>query len=319
MDAQPAARLLDTLRVDLGLTGVKMSCEIGRCGACLVLVDGKPMNACLTMLYQCEGTAITTIEGLTGKDGDLDPLQSAFLQEGALQCGYCTPGMVLAVKALLEEHPQPTREQIREGLAGNLCRCTGYGGIIRAVERAARERLAAQQAQTEGRRNAAYSLTALNEMSLEEWSDVLGGIFEHSPWVAEVAASQRPFASVPQLHKAMCAIVRNSPEERRLELLRAHPDLASRIRMTDVSASEQQGAGLDRLSPEEFAFFARYNKQYTNRFGFPFIMAVREQTKESILASMIERVGLSVPEEFSRAVAEVEKIASFRLQNLIAE
>lgn len=143
LDVQPSARLLDTLRCDLGLTGVKMSCEIGRCGACLVLVDGKPMNACLTMLYQCEGAAITTIEGVADSEGKPDPVQTAFLQEGGLQCGYCTPGMVLAVKALLDEHPQPTREQILEGLAGNLCRCTGYGGIVRAVLRAARERLEA--------------------------------------------------------------------------------------------------------------------------------------------------------------------------------
>jgi carbon-monoxide dehydrogenase small subunit len=135
----PSTRLLDLIRNQIGLTGTKISCEIGRCGACLVLIDGKPVNSCLTMAYQCEEAEITTIEGLAPfADGQLHPIQQAFLEEGGFQCGYCTPGMILAVKALLDETPNPTREQIEEGLSGNLCRCTGYGGILRAVERAAK-------------------------------------------------------------------------------------------------------------------------------------------------------------------------------------
>ncbi|QYR19069.1 (2Fe-2S)-binding protein [Paenibacillus sp. sptzw28] len=130
----PAKRLLSVLRDDLQLTGTKRSCEIGRCGACMVLMDGVPVNACLTMAYQCTGKQITTIEGLS-QDG-LHPVQQAFLEEGGYQCGYCTPGMIISVKALLDENPDPTQEEVEEALSGNLCRCTGYGGIVRAVQRA---------------------------------------------------------------------------------------------------------------------------------------------------------------------------------------
>ncbi|RIX51716.1 (2Fe-2S)-binding protein [Paenibacillus nanensis] len=130
---RPAERLLTLLREELGLTGTKVSCELGRCGACIVHMDGKPVNACLVMAYQSNGKAITTIEGLSA--GGLHKVQEAFLEEGGFQCGYCTPGMIMSVKALLDETPCPTTDQIKEGLAGNLCRCTGYGGILRAVRR----------------------------------------------------------------------------------------------------------------------------------------------------------------------------------------
>jgi len=130
----PSRRLLPILREELGLTGAKRACEMGRCGACMVLVDGRPVNACLTMAYQCSDAEITTIEGL-GEAG-LHPVQRAFLEEGGFQCGYCTPGMVISVVALLEENPQPSQEEVEEALSGNICRCTGYGGIIRAVHKA---------------------------------------------------------------------------------------------------------------------------------------------------------------------------------------
>lgn len=130
---QPAEWLLTLLREHLGLTGTKVSCELGRCGACMIHMDGKPVNACLVMAYQCNGKNITTIEGLA--EGELHPIQEAFLEEGGFQCGYCTPGMIMSVKALLDETPNPTTDQIKEGLSGNLCRCTGYGGILRAVKR----------------------------------------------------------------------------------------------------------------------------------------------------------------------------------------
>ncbi|MCG7379690.1 (2Fe-2S)-binding protein [Paenibacillus sp. ACRSA] len=133
----PTTRLVDILRTHLNLTGTKVSCEVGRCGACMVLMDGDPVNSCLLMAYQCQGREITTIEGLSGnQEGDLHPIQQAFVEEGGFQCGYCTPGMVISTKALLDQHPQPTQEQIEIGLCGNLCRCTGYGGILRALKRA---------------------------------------------------------------------------------------------------------------------------------------------------------------------------------------
>lgn len=133
----PTRRLVDILRDDVGLTGTKLACGIGRCGACTVLLGGQPVNACLMMAYQVEGQSIVTIEGLA-QDGlapdGLHPLQRAFLEAGGFQCGYCTPGMILAAKALLDVHPRPTPAQIREALSGNLCRCTGYTGILRAIQ-----------------------------------------------------------------------------------------------------------------------------------------------------------------------------------------
>jgi carbon-monoxide dehydrogenase small subunit len=130
--------LLDVIRGDLGLTGTKRSCEIGRCGACMVLVDGQPVNSCLAMAYQCSGREITTIEGLS--EEGLHPVQRAFLEEGGYQCGYCTPGIIISVKALLDRNLEPSPQEVEEALSGNLCRCTGYGGILRSVQRAIEER-----------------------------------------------------------------------------------------------------------------------------------------------------------------------------------
>ncbi|RED65985.1 (2Fe-2S)-binding protein [Cohnella lupini] len=134
LEVPPTRRLLAILRDDLQLTGTKVSCEIGRCGACMVLVDGRPVNSCLTMAYQCQGKKITTIEGI-GQD-EVDPIQQCFLEEGGYQCGYCTPGMIVSVKALLDDNRDPGIEDIEEALSGNLCRCTGYGGIVRSVHKA---------------------------------------------------------------------------------------------------------------------------------------------------------------------------------------
>jgi len=130
------ARLLDVLREDLGLTGTKEGCGEGECGACAVLLDGELVNSCLVPVMQVEGRGVLTVEGLE-KDGRLHPLQEAFAQAGGTQCGICTPGMILASYQLLERNPHPTDEQIRVGLAGNLCRCTGYQKIFDAVKHAA--------------------------------------------------------------------------------------------------------------------------------------------------------------------------------------
>lgn len=130
----PHETLLEVLREKLNLTGAKKGCDAGDCGACTVLVDGEAVNSCLLLAARMEGRSVTTIEGLA-RNGELTPLQRAFVHEGAIQCGYCTPGMVLTATALLEQHPQPSVEQIKEALAGNLCRCTGYAGILRAVQR----------------------------------------------------------------------------------------------------------------------------------------------------------------------------------------
>jgi len=127
-------RMSDILRDDLLLTGTKVSCGIGRCGACMVLLDGKPVNSCLLMAYQAAGKEVTTIEGISAGE-ELHPVQQAMLEEGGLQCGYCTAGMVVTFTALWEKNPAPTRAEAEEALCGNICRCTGYEGIFRAVER----------------------------------------------------------------------------------------------------------------------------------------------------------------------------------------
>lgn len=130
--------LLEVLREDLELTGTKHGCEVGECGTCTVLLDGQSVYSCLTLPIECQGRDILTIEGLAA-GSVLHPLQQTLAQAGGSQCGYCTPGILLSAKALLDENPQPTRDEIREGLAGNLCRCTGYQAILEAVELATRQ------------------------------------------------------------------------------------------------------------------------------------------------------------------------------------
>ena len=133
----PYKTLLEVLREDLVLTGTKHGCELGECGACTVLLDGAPVLSCLVLGVECDGRSVQTIEGLA-RGPELHPLQAAFADCGGSQCGYCTPGVIMAAKALLETNPNPTREQIKEATAGNLCRCTGYQQIADAIEDAAR-------------------------------------------------------------------------------------------------------------------------------------------------------------------------------------
>ena len=135
----PKKTLLEVLRSDLGLTGTKEGCGEGACGACTILQDGKPIRSCLALAVEAQGKDILTIEGLA-KDGRLHPLQESFIQRGAIQCGFCTSGMILTSKALLEENPQPSERAIREWISGNLCRCTGYAKIIEAIQAAALRR-----------------------------------------------------------------------------------------------------------------------------------------------------------------------------------
>jgi carbon-monoxide dehydrogenase small subunit len=134
---KPNELLLDVLRERLHLTGAKYGCGIGECGACTVLLNGEAILACQTLAVTVAGQDIRTIEGLAGDNGELHPLQEAFVEEGAVQCGFCTPGMVLAAKALIDEQPDPGTSEIQDALRGNLCRCTGYTQIIRAVKKGA--------------------------------------------------------------------------------------------------------------------------------------------------------------------------------------
>jgi aerobic carbon-monoxide dehydrogenase small subunit len=134
IDVEPRRTLADALRENCGLTGTHLGCEHGVCGACTVLVDGEPARSCLMFAVQAEGSSVTTVEGLQADDGSLHPLQEAFAAHHGLQCGFCTPGMLMTALHLLERNPAPDRRTIREELSGNICRCTGYQGIVDAIE-----------------------------------------------------------------------------------------------------------------------------------------------------------------------------------------
>ncbi len=138
LDVKPHWTLLRLIREELKLTGTKEGCGEGECGSCTVLVDDKPINSCLVLAMDADGKTVTTIEGLA-EGGELHPLQTAFIGKGAIQCGFCTPGMILTAKGLLDRQPSPSEEEIRLGMAGNLCRCTGYTKIIEAIQTAAQQ------------------------------------------------------------------------------------------------------------------------------------------------------------------------------------
>jgi len=154
LDVRPTARLIDVLRLQLGLTGVKEGCSEGECGSCTVIVDDKAVNSCLVLAAQARGKKVLTVEGLADDDG-LDLLQRMFIEHGAVQCGYCTPGMLMSAKALLMADPHPTEEAIRLALAGNLCRCTGYTTIVAAVRAASEQPAEAEPPATPARQGRA--------------------------------------------------------------------------------------------------------------------------------------------------------------------
>jgi carbon-monoxide dehydrogenase small subunit len=136
LEVQTGTTLLDVLRDELDLTGAKRGCDRGECGTCAVLIDGRPVRSCLMLAVLADGRNIVTVEGLERENGRLDPLQEAFIEHGAIQCGFCTPGMVLSGKALLAENPNPTEAEVRRSISGNLCRCTGYSKIVEAIMKA---------------------------------------------------------------------------------------------------------------------------------------------------------------------------------------
>jgi aerobic-type carbon monoxide dehydrogenase small subunit (CoxS/CutS family) len=132
IEVEPGTTLLHAVRDEIGLTGAKEGCDDSECGACMMLLDGKPVNACSYLALQADGREVTTVEGLAPGDG-LSPLQHAFLEYGGVQCGFCTPGMLISATALLEANPSPTEDEVRIAVSGNLCRCTGYDGIVKAI------------------------------------------------------------------------------------------------------------------------------------------------------------------------------------------
>ncbi|GAB6171856.1 (2Fe-2S)-binding protein [Paradesulfitobacterium aromaticivorans] len=136
----PTRKLVDVLREDLGFTGTKKGCGEGECGACTVLMDGEPVSSCLVLAPQAHGKTVVTVEGLESENGELDPVQESFMSKGAIQCGYCSPGMIMTSKALLKVNPHPTEEEVKDAISGNLCRCTGYQKIVDAVLDASEKR-----------------------------------------------------------------------------------------------------------------------------------------------------------------------------------
>jgi len=162
-----------------------------------------------------------------------------------------------------------------------------------------------------------YTLAEINALDRAEFVRVVGPVFERSPWIAERAAGERPFADGPALHAALCAVVQRAPAEEQLGLVRAHPDLVGRVVLTAESQGEQAAAGLTNLSPDEAALFDRYNREYQVRFEFPFVICARLNKKEAILAAFPERLQHSAEAERATALAEIEKIASLRLADLI--
>ena len=141
LEVEPRSTLLKVIREDLGLTGTKAGCETGDCGSCTVLMDGLPVNSCLVLAVEADGSDIITIEGLSRDEAELHFLQKNFVQHGAIQCGFCTPGMIMMAKALLDMNPRPTEEEVRAAVAGNYCRCTGYNQIVKAILAASEERV----------------------------------------------------------------------------------------------------------------------------------------------------------------------------------
>lgn len=163
-----------------------------------------------------------------------------------------------------------------------------------------------------------YSLSELNQMSQQAFTEALGSIFEHSPWVAKNAWLKRPFANVTALHQTMVEVVQAANQDEKLNLIRAHPDLGSKAKMAEASVKEQSSVGLDRLNPEEYQRFHSLNQAYKDKFGFPFIIAVKNHTKDSILAAFEERIKNSDSAEMTRAIAEIAQIAKFRLEETVA-
>ena len=139
VDASPTKSLLDVLREDLFLTGTKRGCDSGECGACTVIMNGKAVNSCLVLATELDGSEITTIEGLGRSAEELHPLQKSFIEKGAVQCGFCTPGIIMTAKAFIDMNPEPTEEEVRDAISGNLCRCTGYTKIVNAILAGAEE------------------------------------------------------------------------------------------------------------------------------------------------------------------------------------
>jgi 2-oxo-4-hydroxy-4-carboxy-5-ureidoimidazoline decarboxylase len=162
------------------------------------------------------------------------------------------------------------------------------------------------------------TLADLNAATRAQFVETLGWIFEHSPWVAERAYDMRPFASIDDLHRAMTTVVTSANREEQLALLRAHPDLGTRARVSDASRGEQEGAGLDRLTPDEFERMSRWNAEYRDRFGFPFLFAVKGSTKDDILRALEQRRHAAMEAEFAEALRQVYRIARFRLDSALS-
>jgi carbon-monoxide dehydrogenase small subunit len=301
----PMSRLLDVLRHDLGLTGTKEGCGEGECGSCSVLLNGELVNSCLVPVAQVNGASVVTIEGV-GANARLHPVQQAFLECGGAQCGICTPGMILATLHLLERFPQPTYEQIREGLNGNLCRCTGYVRIFESVARAA--------------------ATIRGDNILMEWNqlDAVEAVQQILPccgsraW-AEQLVEARPFVNATALLQTSDNIWFGLPVKDWDQAFSSHPRIGEKrapVSATTQSATwsaEEQG-GVAHSSGAIQARLKYANESYEQRFGRTYIVCATGKTAEQMLEILERRLSNDAEQELLEAVEQQRQITRLRLR-----
>jgi carbon-monoxide dehydrogenase small subunit len=297
------SRLLDVLRHDLGLTGTKEGCGEGECGSCSVLLNGELVNSCLVPVAQAAGATMTTIEGVAA-DKRLHPVQQAFLECGGAQCGICTPGMILATLHLLDKHPRPTPAQIREGLNGNLCRCTGYIRIFEAVATAA----AAPNA----------ILAAWHRLAAAEAADEVLPCCGSRRWAAALAAA-RPFPDPVALFTASDAIWLRLDEADWDEAFASHPRIGAKkapgaATAKSASWSSQEQSGVSSAGNDTQQRLRLGNEAYEARFGRTYIVCATGKSAEEMLAMLERRLGNPPDVELREAVEQQRQITQLRLR-----
>lgn len=310
----PMTRLLDVLRHDLRLTGTKEGCGEGECGSCSVLMNGELVNSCLVPIAHAAGASVITIEGV-GTDQHLDPVQQAFLECGGAQCGICTPGMVLATLHLLERYPTPTEAQTREGLNGNLCRCTGYIRIFDAVTRAAtvcKENRLADAGRTEA------VLNAWHHADLQTAAEEILPCCGSRAW-AESLAKARPFASVAALQQASDAIWFNLGLADWQEAFGSHPRIGETkapVGTTGRSAawSREEQRAVASADNDILQRLAEGNAAYERRYGRTYIVCATGNSAAEMLAMLESRLQHDEEQELREAVEQQSRITQVRLK-----
>jgi carbon-monoxide dehydrogenase small subunit len=301
----PMSRLLDVLRHELQLTGAKEGCGEGECGSCCVLINGELVNSCLVPIAQAAGSSIVTIEGV-GSPSQLHPVQQAFLECGGAQCGICTPGMILATLHLLERHPQPSYDQIREGLNGNLCRCTGYIRIFESVAKAA-ERMQADRI-----------LTEWNKLETVAAAGAILPCCGSRRWAKELASS-RPLDQVNALLSKSDQIWLSLDVEDWDEAFSSHPRIGEKKAPTSATAQSVQWSGQEQRSVSQTSEeiqerLQRSNAAYEQQFGRTYIVCATGKSAEEMLAILERRLSNDGDSELREAAEQQRQITQIRLR-----